>query len=177
MNLKEESENAGLKHNIQKNSGPITSWQIDGETMRNFIFLVSKITADSDCSQEIKRHLLLGRKAVTNQDSVLKSKRHYFADKDLYNQSYDFSSSHVCMWELDHKEGWVWKNWCFQIVVLEKTFESPLDCMEIKPVNLKGNQSWTTIEKTDVATPIPWPPDAKSRLIRKDPKAGKDWRQ
>ena len=97
MNLKEESKNAGLKHNIQKNSGPITSWQIDGETLSNFIFLVSKITADSDCSQEIKRHLLLGRKAVTNQDSVLKSKRHYFADKDLYNQSYDFSSSHVCM--------------------------------------------------------------------------------
>ena len=97
MNLKEESENAGLKHNIQKNSGPITSWQIDGGNNEKLYFLVSKITADGDCSQEIKRHLLLGRKAVTSQDSVLKSKRHYFANKGLYNQSYDFSSSHVWM--------------------------------------------------------------------------------
>ena len=101
MEVKEESEKAGLKLNIQKTkimaSGPITSWQIDGETMetvRDFIFLVSKITADGDCSHEIKRHLLLGRKAMTNLDSILKS-RDYFANKGPSSQSYGFSSSHV----------------------------------------------------------------------------------
>ena len=103
MKVKENSDKTGLKHNIQKTkimaSGPITSWQIDGETMetvRDFIFLGSKITTDGDCSHEIKRRLLLGRKAVTNLDSVLKS-RHYFANKSPYNQSYGFSSSHVWM--------------------------------------------------------------------------------
>ena len=83
------------------------------------------------------------------------------------------------MWELDHKEGWAPKNWCFWTVVLEKTLESPLDSKEIQPVNPKGNQSWIVIRRTDAEaeTAIPWPPDAKSRLIRKDPDAGKDWRQ
>ena len=105
--------------------------------------------------------------------------RHYFADKGLYSQSYSFSSCHVWMWELDHKEGWVPKNWCFWNVVLEKTLESPLDCKEIKPVNLKGNQTWIFIGETDAEAeaPILWPPDAKSWLIGKDPDAGKDWRQ
>ena len=136
MKVKEESEKAGLKLNIQKTkimaSGPITSWQIDGETVetvRDFILGGSKITADGDCSHEMKRCLLLGRKAMTNLDSILKS-RHYFTDKRLSSQSYGFSSSHVCMWELDYKEGWVLKNWCFWTVVLEKTLESPLDCRE-----------------------------------------------
>ena len=103
MKVKEESEKAGLKLNIQKTkiiaSGPITSWQIDGETMetvRDFIFLGSQITADGDCSHEIKRHLLLGRKAMCNLDSILNS-RHYFANKGLSSQSYSFSSSHVWM--------------------------------------------------------------------------------
>ena len=96
--------------------------------MTDFIFLVSKITADSDGGHEIKRHLLLGRKAMINLDSVLKKQRHHFADKGESSQSYGFSSSHVRMWELDHKEGWALKNWCFQTVVLEKTPESPLDC-------------------------------------------------
>ena len=108
-------------------SGPITSWQIDGETMEtvtDFIFLGSKITADGDCSHEIKRHLLLGRKAMANLDSVLKSKD--ITNKGPSSQSYDFSSSHVWMWELDHKESWGPKNWCFWTVVLEKTLESPL---------------------------------------------------
>ena len=90
--------------------------------------------------------------------------RHYFADKSPYSQSYGFSSSHVQVWELGHKEGWVLKNVCFQIVVLEKTLERPLDSKEMKPVNPKGNQSWIFTERTDVEaeTPILWPPDAKS---------------
>ena len=106
-----------------------------------------------------------------------KKQRHHFVNKGLYSQSYDFSSSHVQMWELDHKEGWALKNWCLQTLVLEKTLASPLDCKEIKPVNLKGNQPWIFIGRTDAAAPILWPPDANSRLIGKDPDAGKDWRQ
>ena len=93
--------------------------------------------------------------------------------------SYGFSNSHVWMWELDHKESWVPKNWCFWTVVLEKTLQSPLDSKEIQPVHRKGDQSWVFIGRTDVEaeTPILWPPHAKSRLIWKDPNAGKDWRQ
>ena len=98
----------------------------------------------------------------------IKKQIHYFADKGLYSQSYGFSSSHVWMWELDHKEGWAPKNWCFWIVVVEKTLESPLDCEEIKPVNPKGNQHCTFIGRTEAEAPIFSPPDAKSRLIRKD---------
>ena len=124
------------------------------------------------------RHLLLGRRVMINLDSILKS-RHYFANKGLSSQSYGFSSSHEWMWELDHKERWVPKNWCFWIVVLEKTLESPLDCKEIQPVHPKGNQSWIFIGRTDAEaeTPILWSPDANSWLIWKDPDAGKDWRQ
>ena len=94
------------------------------EAVKDFIFLGSKITAGSDCSHEIKRSLLLGSKAMTNLDSILKSKRHHFADKGPYNQNYSFSSSHLWMWEVNHKEGWALKNWCFWIVVWEKTLES-----------------------------------------------------
>ena len=137
----------------------------------------SKITADSNCSHEIKRHLLLGRKAMTNLNIVLKSRDITLPPKS-YNQSYDFSSSHVRMWELDHKEGWVPKNWHFRTVVLEKTLESPSDCKEVQPVHPKGDQSWVFIGKTDAEaeTPIPWPSDVKNWLIWKDPDAGKDWR-
>ena len=110
MNVKEASEKVGLKLSIQKinimASGPITSWQIDGETMEpvtDFI-IGSKITADGDCSHEIKRHLLLGRKAMTNVDTIFKKLRHYFANKAPSSQSYGFSSSHVWMWELDYKK-------------------------------------------------------------------------
>ena len=105
--------------------------------------------------------------------------RHHFADKGLYGQSYGFSSSHVRRWELDHKEGWALKNWCFQTVVLEKTLESPLDCKEIKPVNPKGNQPWRFIGRTDAeaAALILLPCDMKSWLSGKDPDAGKDWGQ
>ena len=143
---------------------PITSWQIDGETVEtlpDFIFLGSKISADGDCSHEIKRCLLLRRKAMTNLVSDMKKQRHYFADKCLYRQSYGFSSSHVWMWELDHKEGWAPKNSCVWTVVLEKTLESPLDCKKIKPVHPKGDQPWIFIERTDAETeaPIIWPPD------------------
>ena len=137
MKVKVESEKVGLKLNIQKTKimvyGPITLWEIDGETVEtvsDFIFLGSQITADGDCSHEIKRCLLLGRKAMTNLDSILKG-RDITLQKGSYSQSCGFSSSHVWMWELDHKESWAPKNWCFWTVVLEKTLESPVDCKEI----------------------------------------------
>ena len=162
-------------------SGPITSWQIHGETVETvtLYFLGSKITADGDCSHGIKRCLLLGRKAIMNLDSILKKQRHYFANKNPSSQSYGFSNSHVWIWELDYKESWAPKNWCFWTVVLEKTLESPLDCKEIQPVHPKGNQSWIFIGRTDAEAeaPILWPPDVKNWLLRKDPDAGKDWRQ
>ena len=157
-------------------SGPITSWQIDGETVKtvtDFIFLGSKITADGDCSHEMKRYLLLERKAITNLDSILKS-RHYLADKGPSGQRYGFSSSHVWMWVLDYKESWLLKNWCFWTAMLEKTPESPLDCKEIKLVHPKGNQFWIFIGKTDAETPVLWPPHAKNWLVGKVPDAGKD---
>ena len=137
-----------------------------------------KITADIDCSHEIKRCLLLGRKVLTNLDSILKSRDIKFANQGPSSQSYGFSSSHVWMWELDYKENWAPKNWCFWTVVLEKTLESPSDCKEIQPAHPKGNQPWISIERTDVEaeTPILWPPDAKHWLIWRDPDAGKDWR-
>ena len=143
------------------------------------IFLDSKITADGDCSHEIKRCLLLGRKAMTNLDSILKSRDIPLPTKGPSSQSYGFSSSPVQMWELNYKESWEPKNWCFWTVVLEKTLESPLDCKEIQPVNPEGNQSWMFFGRTDAEAEIPilWPPDAKNWLIGKDPDAGKDWRQ
>ena len=122
-------------------SGPITSWQIDGETeetVTDFVFLGSKITADGDCSHEIKRCLLLGRKAMTNLDSLLKS-RDITLPAKVHIQGYGFSCGHVWMWQLDCEEGWAPKNWCFWTVVLEKTLESPLDSKTIQPVHPKGN--------------------------------------
>ena len=106
----------------------------------------------------------------------IKKQRHYFANKDLSSQSYSFSSSHVWMWELDHKEGWVPKKWCFRTVVLEKTLESPLH-IKIKPVNPKGNQPWIFIGMNDgkAEAPIIWSPNVKSQLIGKNPDVGKDW--
>ena len=162
-------------------SGPITSWQIDGETtetVTDFIFLDSKITVDSDCSYDIKRYLLLGRKTITNLDSIWKSRDITLPTKVHMVKAMFFSGSHVWMWELDYKESWVPKNWCFWTVVLEKTPESSLDYKEIQPVHAKGDQSWVFVGKTDAEaeTAILWPPDAKSWLIGKDPDAGKDWR-
>ena len=146
--------------------------------MTDFILGVSKITADGDCCLEIKRCLLLGRKVVTNLDSILKQ-RHYFAKKGPSSQSYGFSSSHVWMWDLDHKESQVLKNWCFWTVVLEKTLESSLDCKEIQIVHRKGNQLWIFIDSTDAEaeTLILWPPNVKNWPIWRYPDAVKDWRQ
>ena len=140
-------------------------WQI-------LFFLVSKITADGDCSHDIKRCLLLERKAMTKLDSILKNRDITLPTKVHLVKA----SSHVWMWELDYKESWALKNWCFWIVVLEKILESSLDCKEILP---KVDQSWGFIGRTDVEaeTPILWPPDAKCWLIWKDPHAGKDWGQ
>ena len=109
----------------------------------------------------------------------IKKQRHYFANKGLSSQRYGFSSGHVWMWELDYKESWAWKNWCFWTVVLEKTLESPLDSKEIQPSHPKGNQSRIFIGRTyvEAVTPILWPPDVKSWLLGKDPDAGKDWRR
>ena len=170
--------------------GPITSWHRDDEkveTVTDFIFLGSKITVDIDWSHKTKRYLLFGRKTMTNLDSILKIRDITLPTKvRIVTQSYGFSSSHIQMWELDHKEGWVPKNWCFQIVVLKKTPESPLDC-KIKLVNPKGNQPWIFTGRTDAEALILWQPDRKSWLKKKKKKkelthlktchAGKDWRQ
>ena len=122
------------------------------------------------------------KKSYDKPRQHIKKQRHHFANKSLYSHSYGFSSSHVWdpdVWELDHNEGWALKNWCFRIVVLEKTLESSLDNREIKPVNLKGNQPWILIGRTDAKaeTPVLWPPHAKSWFIGKDPDAGRDWGQ
>ena len=155
MKVKEESEKVGLKLNIQKTkimtSSPITSWQIDGETVEtvetvaDFIFLGSKITADGDCSREIKRHLLLGRKVMTNLDSILKSR-----------DTYGYESWTIK--KVEHGRIEAFELWCW------RRLESPLDCKEIQPVHPKGDRSWVSIGRTDAEaeTPILWPPDAKS---------------
>ena len=132
-------------------SGPITSWQIDGKTVetgRDFIFLGSKITVDGDCSHEIKRRLLLGRKAMTNLDSLVKSRDISLPTNVCLVKALVFP---VVMYgcELDYKESWVVKNWCFWTVLLEKTLESLLDSKEIQPVHPKGNQSWVFIGRTE----------------------------
>ena len=117
------------------------------------------------------------KKSYDQPRQHIKKQRHYFGNKRPSGQSYSFSSSYVWMWELDYKESWALKNWCFWTVVLE-ILENPLDCKEIQPVHPKGNQSWIFIGRTDIeaATPVLWLPDAKSWLIWKDPDAGKDWR-
>ena len=116
---------------------------------------------------------------MTNLDSILKKQRHYFANIGLSGHGYGFSVVMYWMWELDYKENWVPKNWCFSTVVLEKALKSPLDCKEIQPVHPKGDQSWVFTGRTDVEveTPIFWPPDAKRWLIWKDSDVGKDWGQ
>ena len=175
MKMKVESEKVGLKLNIQKTkimaSGPMTSWEIDGETVEtvsDFILGGSKITADA---MKLKAPW---KKSYDQPRKHIKKQRHYFANQGPSSQSYGFFSSHVWMWELDHKESWVLMNWCFWTVVLEKILESPLDC-KIKPVNPKGNQPWIFTERTDAEAEVPilWPPDAKNWLTGKDP----DWGQ
>ena len=119
------------------------------------------------------------KKSYEKPRQCIKKQRCYFANKVLYSQSYGFSSSHVWMWELDHKEGWASKNWCFLTMVLEKILESPLDCKEIKPVNPKGNRSWIFTGRTDTEaeTPTFWPPDVKSQLTGTTLMLEKNWRQ
>ena len=155
-------------------SGPITLWQIDGETtetVTNFILGGSKITADGDCSNEIKRRLLLGRKVMTNLDSILKSRDITLSTKFCLVKAMVFP---VVMYGCESWtiESWVPKYWCFWTVVLEKTLESPLDCQPVLP---KENQSWIFIGRTDAEaeTPIFWPPDVKNWLFGKDPDVGK----
>ena len=173
-----EVKRAGLKLTIQKTkimtSSPITSWQTDGvklKTVTYFIFFESKITGYGDCSHELKIYSLLGKKAKTNLDNILKSRDITLPAKVCVVN--DFSSSHVRMWELVPKEGWELKNWCFQIVMLD--------------LGLQGEQSSQSQRKSTLNirckdwcwswAPILWPPDEKHQLIRKNPDAGKDWRQ
>ena len=146
------------------------------EAVRGFIFLGSKIAADGDCSHKIKRCLVLGRKVMTNLDSLSKGRDITLPTKFCLVKAVVFL---VVMWELDYKNSQGLKNWCIWTVVLEKTLESPLDCKEIQPVHPKGNQSWIFIGRPDAEaeTPILWPPDVKSWLIGRDPDTGKDWRQ
>ena len=145
------------------------------ETVTGFILGAPKSLQMVNCSHEIKRWLLLGRKAMTTLDSILKSRDITLPTKVHLVKAMVFSRSHVWMWELDHKESWVPKNWCLWTVVLEKALESPLDCTKIKPVNPKGNQSWICIGRTDAEAEalILWPPDAKNWLIGKTLMLGK----
>ena len=167
---------------------PITSWQIDGETVEtvaDFIFGVSKITADGDCSHEIKRCLLLGRKFMTNLDSILRSRDTTLSTKVHLVKAMVFPvAMYGCeSWTIKYggeswtHTCWMLKNWCFWTVVLEETLESPLNCKPIQPAYPKGSQSWVFIRRTDIEaeTPILWRPDGKSSLIWKDLDAGKDW--
>ena len=185
MKVKEESKKSGLKLNIQKTkimaSGPITSWQrwwINGNSDRLYF-----LGLQNHCRWWLQpwnwKMLAPWKKSYDQPRQHMKKERHYFADKSPSSQSYSFSSGQVWIWELDYKESWVPKNWCFCTAVLEKTLKSPLDCKEIKPVNLKGNLSWIFIGRIDAEaeTPVLWLPDAKNWLIGKDPDAGKDQRQ
>ena len=160
-------------------SGPITSWQIDGETMEQWqtLFWRAPKSLQMVIAAMKLKDACSWKKSYDQFRQHIKKQRHYFANKGLSSQSYGFSSSHAWIWELNSKESWVLKNWCFWTMVLEKTHESPLDCKEIQWGHPKGNQSWI-IGRTDVEaeTPILWPPDAKSWLNGKDPDAGKDWR-
>ena len=174
--------NSTLKTKIRA-SGLTTSWEIEGEKVEavtDFIFLGSKITVDGDCSHEIKRCLLLGRKAMINLDSVLKTETSFFPKKVcivkvkvmiftgvIYRcESWIIKKSEH--WRIDAFELWCWRR-----------LSSSLDCKEIQPVHPKGNQSWIFIGKTDAEaeTPILWPSDDKNWLIEKDPNAEKDWRR
>ena len=170
-----ENEDHGIwSHHFMANR-----WRNSGNSVRLYLG-GSKITADGDCSHEIKRRLLLGRKVMTNLDSIFKNRDiDYFVNKDRSSQGYGFSSSHAWMWELDYKESWALKSWCFWTMVLEKTLESPLDCKEIQPVNPKGNKPWILTGKTEAEAEVPilWVPDTKNQLIGKDPDSGKDRRQ
>ena len=164
-------------------SGPTTSWQIEGEKVElvtDFLFMGSKITADGECSHEIRRRLLVCRKAMTNFNSVLKSRGITLPTKVHTVKAMVFPVvMYGCeSWTVKKVECFL-KNWCLKTMVLQKTPESPLDSKEIEPVNLKGNQLWIFIGRTDTEAeaPILWPPGEKKWLIGKDPDAGEDWRR
>ena len=156
-------------------SGPITSGQIDGEkveTVSDFIFLGSKINVDGECSHKIKWHLLLGRKAMTNLGSVLKKQRHHLANKVPYSQGYSFSSSHVWMREMDHKEGWridAFELWCWRRLLRVLWTASRSNQSILKEISPEFSSEGLVLKL--------WPPDVKSQLNGKDPDAGKDWGQ
>ena len=182
MKVKQESEKVGIKLNIQKQRSwhlvPTLHGKSMGKQWKQWLYfswapkslqmVTAAIKLKDACSLE---------ESYDQPRQHIKKQRHYLANKGLYGQGYGFTSSHVWMWEWDHKEGWV--NWCFWIVMLEKALESSLDYNEFQPVNPKGNQSWIFIGKTDAEAEalILWPPDVKRWLIGKDPDAGKDWGQ
>ena len=157
---------------------PNWKWNPSLLTLTAVLLILHPKTADVTAAMKLKT-LAPWKKSYDQPRQHIKKQRHYFAKKCPPSQSYGFSSSHVLMWELDYKESWEMKNWCFWTMVLEKTLESPLDCKEIQPVNPKGNESWILIGGTDAKaeTLILWPPDAKKWLVWKDPDAGKDRRQ
>ena len=171
IKVKEDSEKAGLKLNIQSTklmaSGPITSWQIDGGNNGNSdrLYLLG---LPNHCRWWLQpwneKMLAPWKKSYDQLRQYIKKQRRYFANKGPSSPSCGFSSSHVWMWELDYKESWAPKNWCFWTVMLEKTLESPLDCKEIRPVHPKENKSWIFIGRTDgeAETPILWLPDLKN---------------
>ena len=147
-------------------SSPVTSWQIDGKQWKEWQTSFSwapKSLRMVTAAVKLKDTCFL-KESYDKPRQCFKKQRPHFADKGPYSQIYGSPSSHVRMWMLDDKKGWMPKNWCFWAVVLEKTLESPLDCKEIQPVHPKGDQSWIFIGRTDVEaeTPIPWPSDAKS---------------
>ena len=170
MKVKEESEKVGLKLNIQKTK-IMASWQCLFWGAPESLQMVT-------AAMKFKDACCLEEKLYQPRQHI-KKQRHYVVNKGPPSQGYGFSSGHVWMWELDYKESWVLKNWCFWTVVLEKTRENPWDCKEIQPVHLKGDQSWVFIGRTDVEaeTPILWVPHAESWLTGKDSDAGRDWGQ
>ena len=185
MKMKEDSEKVGLRLNIQKTkivvSIPNTSWQIDRKQCKKWqtvYFWTPKSLQMVTAATKLKDACFLEENYDQSRQHI-KKQRHFFPKKVLSSWSYGFSSGHVCMWDLDYKESWALKNWCFWTVVLEKSPESPLGCKVIQPVHPKGNQSWVYIWRTDAEaeTPTLWPHDPQSWLIWKDPDAGKDWRK
>ena len=178
MRVKQESEKAGLKLNIQNTkimaSGPITSWQTKGIEWKQWQILFSWAPKSLQMVTTTRKFAPWKESYDKPRQCIKKAETLLCQQRSMYSQSYSFFSSHVWMWELDHKEGWVSKNWCFQIM-LEKTLKCPLDCKMIKLVNPKGNQPWIFTGRTKIEAEAPtlWPPDVKSQLTGKDPDAGK----
>ena len=153
-------------------------WGNSGNSIQTLILGAPKSLQMVTSAMKLKDTCSLEEKLDQSRQHI-KKHRHHFANKGPFSQSYGFSSSHVWMWELDYKESWEPKKWCFWTAVLEKTLESPLDSKEIQPAHPKGNQPWIFIARTDAEAEalILWPPDSKNQLTGKDPDAGKDWRQ